>query len=235
MAAAESRGGDGSVPWRPAAPVGARCATANGDSLSPSPEGAEGASTADVRRLDGQRSRPWRSRERRNRPSRKNSSLRAQSGDFSRHSGGGPARLREQLVLATGGTVAASLRRWRHEEKNSRVPRVCFVPPLASGEVEGPVTPDGRWDPLARQVPQPASAGRRGPSGAGKQDREPFLGEVMIVGQYLGKAQRSQGDHRAAIGQAVPFVGSGLIQGKGGVEVARVCGSTSTSGSRRKT
>ena len=34
--------------------------------------------------------------------------------------------------------------------------------------------------------------------------------EKMIVGQYFGNAQRSLGDHRPAIGQAVSLVGPGL-------------------------
>src|SRR5487761_1851219 len=36
-----------------------------------------------------------------------------------------------------------------------------------------------------------------------KQDSEPFLGEMMIVRQYLRNAQSAQGEHRAAVGQAV--------------------------------
>src|SRR5262245_93567 len=44
----------------------------------------------------------------------------------------------------------------------------------------------------------------------------------MIVGQSLGNAQRTQGDHRLAVGQAVPLIWASLVERESGVEVGSV-------------
>jgi hypothetical protein len=52
-----------------------------------------------------------------------------------------------------------------------------------------------------------------------EQDRESFLGEVMIIGQYFRNAKRSQGDHRATVGQAVPLVRPSFVECERSVEI----------------
>jgi len=53
----------------------------------------------------------------------------------------------------------------------------------------------------------------------GKQNCEPFLGEVMIVAQHFRNAERPHGDHRAAIGEAVCLVESRFVERKSGIEI----------------
>jgi hypothetical protein len=49
--------------------------------------------------------------------------------------------------------------------------------------------------------------------GLWKQDRESFLGEMMIVRQDFGKAKRSQGDHRATVSYTPSNTAGGGIDG----------------------
>jgi hypothetical protein len=53
----------------------------------------------------------------------------------------------------------------------------------------------------------------------GKQDLKSLLGKMMIVRQNFGNSQAPQGEHRAAIGQAVSLVGPCLIQRQRGIEI----------------
>src|SRR6266480_4447505 len=47
-----------------------------------------------------------------------------------------------------------------------------------------------------------------------EQDREPFLGEVMIVGQHVRKFERLERHHRPAVHEAVVLVEPVLIERK---------------------
>lgn len=46
-----------------------------------------------------------------------------------------------------------------------------------------------------------------------KQDVKPFLGEMMVVGEYVREALTTHDMHREAICQAISLVGAGFVQG----------------------
>jgi serine/threonine protein kinase/Tfp pilus assembly protein PilF len=98
--------------------------------------------------------------------------------------------------------------------------------PKKTGDGDPPTERSGQSNRIgpvglnAKQAPSPAQAGPGARSASlGKQDREAFLGEVMVIGQYFGHAPRSKHEHGPTVGQAVTLVGPGLVQGESSIKV----------------
>src|SRR5712691_1893206 len=65
---------------------------------------------------------------------------------------------------------------------------------------------------------RPPDFQRRGIGGSWEQDVKAFLGEVAVVGEDVGKALAAHGLHGNTVGQAIPLVQAGFIEGQASQE-----------------